>query len=142
MEIGPVDVVILAFPGNKFHGKIVPELRKLIEGGLIRVLDLMFVYKDDEGNVGSVEMAGLGADLDPQFVEVDVQYAGAILDSDDVSLAGDGLEPGNSAAIIVWENTWAAPFVSALRDADAVVVDQARIPVDVVEAALSATAES
>jgi hypothetical protein len=140
MDIGPVDVLVVEFPGNKFNGSIAPALRDLVVSGTVRVLDLLFVYKDADGAVGSVELAGLGPELDPLFVDLDGQLGGGLLDAEDVAVAAQRLEPNSSAALLVWENTWAAPFVSALRSADAQVVDQARVPADAVLAALQATA--
>ena len=139
MEIGPVDVLVVEFPGNKFSGAIVPALLDLVRAGTVRVLDLLFVYKE-AGTVGSVDLTGLGLELDPAFRDLDGQLVGGLLDADDVDIAAEGLEPNTSVALIIWENSWAAHFVSTLRDADAKVVDQARIPSDVVIAALDAAA--
>jgi hypothetical protein len=96
--------------------------------------------KEADGTVGSVDLTGLGLELDPAFRDLDGQLAGGLLDADDVDIAAEGLEPNTSVALIIWENSWAAHFVSTLRDADAKVVDQARIPSDVVIAALEAAA--
>lgn len=136
METGPVDLLIVEFPGNKFRGEIAPALRELVVDGIIRVLDLLFVYKDAEGAVGSIELAGLGADLQPAFADLDGQLGGGLLDAEDVEQVGAALEPNSSAALIVWENTWAERFVTAMRRADARVVDQVRIPADTVSKAL------
>jgi Family of unknown function (DUF6325) len=141
MDIGPVDVLVVEFPGNKFNGTIAPALRDLVVSGTVRVLDLLFVYKDADGAVGSVELEGLGAELDPAFVDLDGQLGGGLLDAEDVAVAAQRLEPNSSVALIVWENSWAAPFVSTLLAADARVVDQARIPADVAIAALQSAAE-
>ncbi len=141
MDIGPVDVLVVEFPGNKFNGTIAPALRDLVVSGTVRVLDLLFVYKDADGVVGSVELEGLGAELDPAFVDLDGQLGGGLLDAEDVAVAAQRLEPNSSVALIVWENSWAAPFVSTLLAADARVVDQARIPADVAIAALQSAAE-
>ena len=140
MEIGPVDVLVVEFPGNKFSGAIVPALLDLVRAGTVRVLDLLFVYKEADGTVGSVDLTGLGLELDPAFRDLDGQLTGGLLDAEDVDIAAEGLEPNTSVALIIWENCWAAHFVSTLRDADAKVVDQARIPSDVVIAALEAAA--
>ena len=136
METGPVDLLIVEFPGNKFRGEIAPALRELVVDGIIRVLDLLFVYKDAEGAVGSIELAGLGADLQPAFADLDGQLGGGLLDAEDVEQVGAALELNSSAALIVWENTWAERFVTAMRRADARVVDQVRIPADTVSKAL------
>jgi hypothetical protein len=140
MDVGPVDLLIVEFPGNQFKGEIAPALRDLITDGTVRVLDLLFVYKDADGEVGSVELAGLGPDLEPAFADLDGQLGGGLLDAEDVAQVGADLAPNSSAALIVWENTWAARFVTAMRNAGAKVVDQARIPAEAVAAALDAAA--
>ena len=138
MDVGPVDLLIVEFPGNQFKGEIAPALRDLVTDGTVRVLDLLFVYKDADGEVGSVELAGLGPDLEPAFADLDGQLGGGLLDAEDVAQVGANLELNSSAALIVWENTWAARFVTAMRNAGAKVVDQARIPAEAVAAALDA----
>jgi hypothetical protein len=138
MDVGPVDLLIVEFPGNQFKGEIAPALRELVTDGTVRVLDLLFVYKDADGEVGSVELAGLGPDLEPAFADLDGQLGGGLLDAEDVAQVGADLKPNSSAALIVWENTWAARFVTAMRNAGAHVVDQARIPAEAVAAALDA----
>jgi hypothetical protein len=138
MDFGPVDVLVVEFPGSQFQGEIGPALGDLLRGGVVRVLDLLFVAKDDEGVVSSVELAGLGPDLRPAFVDVDGVVPGGLLEPDDVEVVGEGLAPGSSAALIVWENTWAIPFVRACEGAGGRVVDQARIPADAVRTAMEA----
>jgi hypothetical protein len=140
MDVGPVDLLIVEFPGNQFKGEIAPALRDLVTDGTVRVLDLLFVYKDADGEVGSVELAGLGPDLEPAFADLDGQLGGGLLDAEDVAQVGANLKPNSSAALIVWENTWAARFVTAMRNAGAQVVDQARIPAEAVAAAVDAAA--
>src|SRR4051794_12343649 len=114
---GPVDVIMLGFPGSQFSGEIAPALRDLVTKGLIRVLDLLFVYKDDDGTVGSIELAELGADLDPAFIDIDGQLPGGLLDAEDVPEVAGNLAPGSSVAVIAVENLWAIPFVTAVRNA-------------------------
>ena len=87
-EAGPVDVVVLRFPGNQFNGGIAPALRDLVERGLVRVLDLLFVYKDVDGTVGSIELGDLGPELEPAFVDLDGQLGGGLLDAEDVEDVG------------------------------------------------------
>ena len=137
MEIGPVDVLEVAFPGNDFNGEILPALEQLIASGTIRVLDLLFAYKTADGEVGSVELAGITQQYGPLFASVDGDVPGGLLDAEDVEALGDDLEPNTSIALIVWENTWAAPFLAALEGSGAVLLDQSRIPREVVLAALA-----
>ena len=141
MDVGPVDLLIVKFPGNKFKGEIAPALRELVVDGIVRVLDLLFVYKDADGEVAAVELEGLGADLEPSFADLDGQLGGGLLDAEDVEDVGATLEPNSSAALIVWENTGAERFVTAMRNADAQVVDQARVPAQVVNAALESMSQ-
>src|SRR4051812_8878886 len=84
MPSGPVDVVMLGFPGNQFNGEIGPALRDIVARGLVRILDLLFVYKDADGTVGSVELGDLTRELEPSFVDLDGQFGGGLLDAEDV----------------------------------------------------------
>jgi hypothetical protein len=131
VDIGPVDVLLVRFPGNQFRGEIGPALADLVSRGLVRVIDLLFVYKDKDGTVGSLEIAELGPQLEPAFVDIDGQVPGGVLEPEDVDEIASALEPGNSVAALVVENTWAIPFITAMRAAGAEVMDQARIPADV-----------
>jgi hypothetical protein len=131
VDIGPVDVLLVKFPGNKFRGEIGPALADLVARDLVRVIDLLFVYKDVDGTVGSLELTELGPDLEPAFVDIDGQVPGGVLEPEDVDEIAAALEPGNSVAALVVENTWAIPFVTAMRNAGAEVIDQSRIPSDV-----------
>ena len=92
LQTGPIDVVLLKFPGNKFDGGIGPALRDLALRRLVKVVDLLFVYKDGDGNVGSMELAGLSAELEPSFVDVDGQLGGGLLDAEDVAEVSASLE--------------------------------------------------
>ena len=136
MGVGPVDVVIIGFPGNRFTGRIAPALMDLVGNGTVRVLDLLFVSKDADGVTSTIELSDLDPETGPSFLEVSVTAPGA-LGPDDAEEVADDLPPNSSALLIAFENTWAAEFVYACRAADAVVIDQIRIPADVAEAALS-----
>jgi hypothetical protein len=136
MAVGPVDVYIIGFPGNKFTGRIAPAILDLVENGTIRVLDLLFVMKDAEGAVTTIA----AEDIDEEgaaFLEIDVTEPGS-LGPEDAEEVGDDLPSNSSALLVAFENLWAAKLVDALQAADAVVIDAIRIPVDVVEAALNA----
>ncbi len=137
MAVGPVDVYIIGFPGNKFTGRIAPAILELVENGTIRVIDLLFVMKDADGAVTTLE----AADIDQEgaaFLAIDVAQPGA-LGPEDADEVGDDLPPDSSALLVAFENVWAAKLADALQAADAVVIDSIRIPVDVVEAALEAS---
>ena len=133
IESGPVDLILLEFQGNQFKGEIAPALRDLVVKGLIRVVDLLFVYKDVDGTVGSIELGGLGADLEPAFADLDGQLGGGLLDADDVDEVGSWLEPGNSIAVLAVENLWAIPFISTVKNAGGELVDHVRVPAEVVD---------
>ncbi len=137
MATGPVDIIILGFPGNKFTGRIAPALMELVESGTIRVLDLLFVMKDEDGMVTTIDAQDLDPETGPAFLEVSMHAPGA-LGEEDAEEVADDLPAGSSALLIAFENAWAAGFVEAARAADAVVIDQIRIPADVVDAALAA----
>jgi hypothetical protein len=134
VAIGPVEYIILGFPGNKFTGKIAPELAKLVESQTIRVLDLVFIGKEVDGTVVTFEFDQLD-ELAP-FAAVDGEVGG-LVSAEDIEYVGSVLEPNSSAAVLVWEDMWATPLVEALREADGVLLQGARIPRDLIEAALA-----
>ena len=137
MGVGPVDVVIMGFPGNKFSGRIAPAIMELVESGTIRVIDLLFVMKDADGVVTTIAAADLDPDAGPSFLEIDIVQPGALGEEDAEEISED-LAPNSSALLIAFENAWAEKFVQAVRDADGFVIDQIRIPYDVVEAVVTA----
>jgi hypothetical protein len=135
--VGPVDVIIIGFPGNKFTGEIAPAILELVDSGTIRVLDLLFVMKDAAGVVTTVEIEDLDAETGARFLTIEIADPDA-LNHEDAEEVGDDLPLDSSALLIAFENTWAARFVAACQAADAVVIDQIRIPVDVVNALVTA----
>ena len=139
MSIGPVEYVILGFPGNKFSGQIVPELAKLIDSGLIRIIDLTFISKDAAGRVAIVDYDAV-EEL-AAFAGLDAEVGG-ILTEEDITYAAEGLEPNSSAALLVWEDTWAGPFAAAVRNANGVILEGARIPREIIEQAMSALTDA
>ena len=136
-ELGPIDYVLVEWPGRRRpHGELAPHLVDLVDRGLIRILDLTFIEKDDEGNVAALEIADVGGEV----VELAV-FEGAssgLIGAEDVDQAGAALEPGTAAALLVYENVWAAPFASAVRASGGQLVASGRIPVEDVLAALDA----
>jgi hypothetical protein len=137
MAVGPVDVYIIGFPGNKFTGRIAPAIKDLVDDGTIRVLDLLFVMKDADGVVTTLAVEDLGEE-GAAFVSIETTQPGA-LGSEDAEEVSDDLPPNSSTLLVAFENLWAAKLVGALQAADAVVIDSIRIPVDVVQAALTAS---
>jgi uncharacterized membrane protein len=128
---GPVDVVIIGFPGNKFTGKIAPAIAELVENNTIRILDLLFVTTDDAGTVSALRIQDLASDMQPGLVELDTFMPGALDEHDAQELAED-LPANSSALLVAFENVWASKFVAAIQDAEAIVIDQIRIPADAV----------
>ncbi|HEY8501248.1 MAG TPA: DUF6325 family protein [Solirubrobacterales bacterium] len=139
-EMGPIDYILIEWPGRQPNGEVAPHLVDLVDRGLIRVLDVAFVAKDEDGTVAGIELADLGDGA----AELSV-FAGAssgLLGDDDLSEAGNALEPGTSAALLVFENSWAAPFAAAVRRSGGQLVASGRIPVEAVLAALDAAEEN
>ncbi len=136
MPLGPVDVYIVGFPGNNFRGEIVPAILEQVEKGVIRVIDILFVAKDLEGNIAVLTIEDLGPE-GAAFAEVDVIQAGALNEEDADEVAED-IPAGSSALLIAYENTWMQDLVLAFARADAVVIDQIRIPADVVNEVVEA----
>ncbi|MFJ5808718.1 DUF6325 family protein [Streptomyces sp. NBC_01426] len=134
-DMGPVDYLVIEFPGNRMTGEGFPLLVDLVDRGVIRILDLVFVRKDVDGSVVAVELRDLGDEVDLSVFE---GASSGLLDQGDIDDAGVALEPGNSAGIIVYENTWAAPFARAMRRAGAQLVAAGRIPVQSLLATLDA----
>ncbi|MFF8378817.1 DUF6325 family protein [Streptomyces sp. NPDC015661] len=137
-EVGPIDYLIVEFPGNRMTGEGFPLLVDLVDRGLIRILDLTFVKKDDDGTVSGMEIADFDGDgaLDLAVFE---GASSGLLGQDDLEEAAKALEPGSSAGILVYENLWAAPFAAALRRGGARLVASGRIPVTDLVAALDET---
>ena len=135
-EIGPVDYLVVEWPGLQPTGEAAPLLIDLVDRGLIRVLDLAFIQKAEDGSVAAVEIPHL-AEKDERFKVFEGASSG-LLSGDDISAAGEALETGTSAALLVYENRWAAPFASALRRSGAELVANGRIPIEDVVAVLDA----
>ena len=135
MSIGPVEYMIVAFPGNRFKGEIVPALQELVDAGTIRIIDLAFVMKDADGAVVTAEMADLDSDVFKAFDALSPETLG-LLNEEDLAAAGEELDPNSSAALLVWEDVWATKLRDAIRGAGGELLDLERIPGEVVEAAV------
>jgi Family of unknown function (DUF6325) len=136
-EIGPVDYMIVAFPGNEFRGEIAPALADLVENGTIRVIDLAFVGKSADGDVVAFELMDLDPEVRKGFERAGVEVTG-LFNEDDLMAAGEELEPDSSAALLIWESVWAATVAQKIRDAGGVLLDFERVPHEVVQAAREA----
>jgi Family of unknown function (DUF6325) len=136
-ELGPIDYLVVEFPGSTFNGEIAPALGDLIDRDLIRILDLVMLKKDTDGTVEGFELEDLddGELGDLQSLEVEIAH---LLTEEDVAAIAEATDPGSSAGVLVWENTWAAPFASAVRRAGGQLVASGRIPIQAIVAALEA----
>jgi hypothetical protein len=133
MAIGPVEYIVVGFPENNFHGAIAPALADLIDSKIIRVLDLVFVAKDGDGDVVALEFDQLSDGEIEAFHALDADIGG-VLSAEDIEHAASFLEPSSSAALVVWEDLWAAPFADAVREAGGVLLEGARVPYELVSA--------
>ncbi len=133
--VGPVDVAVVAFDGNRFHGEVAPALLELQESGTVRILDLTFIRKDGDGSVSVVEVAD--SEVAAAFERV-TQVEFDLLSAQDLDEVAAGLEPESSALVVVWENTWAARLAAALRESDGKVLLLERIPREEVALAIAA----
>jgi uncharacterized membrane protein len=136
MAVGPVEYIVIAFPGNQFKGEVAPALRQLVEEGTIDVIDLAFIHKDVAGDVTIMELEQEDSAIFAAFESLAAKRGGLISDEDMLTIAA-ALDPNSSAAVIVWEDSWAERFVGAVRRAGGVVVDLQRVPADAVEAAIA-----
>ena len=135
-EMGPIDYVVIEWPGRQPTGEVAPHLIDLVDRGIIRILDLAFITKDEDGVVAGLEIADLGENVQ-EFAVFEGASSG-LLGTDDTTEAAKALEPGTSAVLIVFENSWAAPFATAARRSGGQLVASGRIPVQAVLAALDA----
>jgi Family of unknown function (DUF6325) len=136
-ELAPVDYMIVAFPGNEFKGEIAPALADLVEKGTIRIIDLAFVAKDADGNIGAFELTDIDPEVRQGFENMGVEVNG-LFNEEDLQAAGEELEPNSSAALLVWENLWAKDVAQAIRNAGGELLDFERLPHEVVQAARDA----
>src|SRR5262245_11980553 len=133
-EIGPVDFLVVGFPGNQFKGEIAPALAKLVDAGTIRIIDIAFVGKDEDGNAVAMEVTELDPEVQTALDSAGIEVGG-LLNEDDLADAAEALEPNSSAALLVWENVWAREVAQAMRDAGGILIAFDRLPHEVVQAA-------
>ncbi len=126
-DLGPIDYLVLEFPGNRMTGEGLPILVDLVDRGIIRILDLVFVRRDSDGSTTVLTIADLDGDGILDLAIFDGASSG-LLGNDDIEEAAAVLRAGNSAAVLIYENRWAAPMVRALRRAGAEPVASGRIP--------------
>jgi hypothetical protein len=134
-ELGPVDWIVVEFPGSRFNGEIAPALRDLVDREVVRVLDLLVLKKDADGALDAFELSDLDTSEIGELRGYESELA-MLLSEEDVTAVAAAIEPGSSAAVLVWENTWAAPFASAVRHSGGQLVASGRIPIQALLAAV------
>ncbi len=136
-ELGPVDYLVVEFPAGQsnFSGEMASELARLVESGTIRVLDLLILTKDGDGEIEAVEIDDLDEVDELRAVETEVAE---LLAAEDVAHLAEAMEPGTIAGVLVWENRWAAPFASAARRAGGQLIANGRIPIQAILASIEA----
>ena len=135
--MGPVSYLVVEFPGNKMTGEGLAALVDLVDLGIVRVLDLVFVMRDTDGSITAMELRDIDGDGELDLTVFEGASSG-LLDSSDLEQAGSVLEEGASAAILVFENSWAIPFMRGIRNGGAEVIAAGYIPADDLVAALDA----
>jgi Family of unknown function (DUF6325) len=140
-NVGPVEIMAVAFPGSQFKGEIVPALGELVDNGTIRVLDLVFVNKDLDGTVTVLELSDLGDEESATYARLHSEDE-ALFNDEDLEDAGEILEPGDSAAVLVWEDVWATKLRNAIRDAGGKLLALDRVPPEALDEVLEAIAAS
>ena len=141
MQLGPVEYAVIAFPGSRFTGEIAPALADLVEAGTIRIIDLAFVMKDADGAVVTAELGDLDSEVFKAFDALSPETMG-LLNEEDLAAAGEELDPNSSAALLVWEDTWATELRDAIVNAGGEVLDLERVPYQVVNAAVEFAASN
>jgi len=136
-ELGPVDYMVVEFPGSKFNGEMAPALVDLVDRDIIRILDILILKKDIEGTIEGHEISDVDQSETGDLRGLETELA-MLLSEEDVLSVAAAIEPGSSAAVLVWENTWAAPFASAVRQSGGQLVASGRIPIQQILAAIEA----
>ena len=135
-DLGPVEILVVSFPGNQFTGEIAPALAELVESGLIRVIDLVFVTKGAEGDIVGIELSDLDDAVGGAF-SPHVGVPNGMLSDEDIEDLGADLEPGSSAAILLFEHVWATKFRDAVLDSGGELVAAIRVPKEVIDEVLA-----
>jgi Family of unknown function (DUF6325) len=136
-ELGPIDYLVVEFPAGEanFNGEMAAELAALANAGTIRLLDLLVVHKDDDGALEAFEIDDLDEIDELRALET---HVAEILAADDVVHLAEAMEPGSTAGVLVWENSWAAPFASAARRSGGQLIATGRIPIQAILASVEA----
>lgn len=133
-DVGPVEYIVVGFPGNEFKGEIAPALGDLVEAGTIRIIDIAFAGKDDNGDVTAFELSALDPDVRLALERLGAEPTG-LFSEEDLMAVAETLDAGSSAAVLAWENVWAKPVAAAIQNAGGELYDYDRVPHEVVVAA-------
>jgi len=134
-ELGPVDYVVVEFPAgaSSFTGEMAAELRKLVDSGIVRVIDVLILTKDADGTVEAAELSDVGDLGELQAIEAELAE---LLAADDVAHLAAAMDPGTTAGVLIWENLWAAPFAAAARRSGGQLIADGRIPIQAITASI------
>jgi hypothetical protein len=135
-EMGPIDYLLIEWPKQEPSGEVAPIVVDLVERGIVRVLDLAFIAREEDGSVTALTISDLGEKVEE--LNVFEGASSGLVSDEDVAEAGSALDPGTIGALLVYENRWAAPFATAVRRTGGQLVANGRIPVQAVLAALDA----
>jgi uncharacterized membrane protein len=138
MDIGPVEILVVGFPGNQFTGEIAPALEDLVQSGLIRVIDLVFVTKDADGTVVGIELSDVDEGTSSAF-QPHIEEPSGLLSDEDIEDLGAELEPNSSAAILLFEHLWATRFRDAVVNSGGQLVASIRIPKEAIDEVVAAS---
>jgi hypothetical protein len=133
-DIGPVEYIVVGFPGNQFKGEIAPALGDLVDAGTIRIIDIAFAGKDENGDLVAFELSELDPDAQAALGKLGAEPTG-LFNEEDLMIVAETLDPGSSAAVLAWENVWAKGVAGAIQDAGGELYDYDRVPHEVVVAA-------
>jgi hypothetical protein len=133
-DVGPVEYIVVGFPGSQFKGEIAPALGDLVEAGTIRIIDIAFAGKDKNGDVTAFELSALDPDVQQALEKLGAEPTGLFSEGDLMAVA-ETLDPGSSAAVLAWENLWAKPVAAAIQNAGGELYDYDRVPHEVIVAA-------
>ncbi len=141
MPLGPIEVLVISFPGSQFNGAIIPELERLVNNETISIIDGLLVRKDADGEVTFLEFEDLGGNVDAERLAGMMDQLESLISDDDVQELAAALEPDSSEAILVFEHTWAKPLRDAIVESGGVLADNFRVPDAAVDELLAELAE-
>ena len=141
VALGPIEVLVMGFPGNEFTGGILPELESLVDADTISIIDAMLIIKDDVGDVEFIEIEQLDENHDAAALKNFIGQSIDLLSDEDAEGFAEALAPGSSAAVLVFEHTWFKPLRDELIDSGGILIANMRIPGLVVEEVMAAVAE-